>query len=101
MKNLTTILLCLILILVMSSYKLEDGGAQTITISIDDTADPNAIPDLLARWNYTGANTGSAKAAFLKANIVNYLKSEVQQYRIIQATKTATGAVTGVSIPIN
>jgi hypothetical protein len=72
---------------------------QSITLNIDDIADPNAIPHLLAQLGYVGPNNGAAKVAFMKAYLVANLKEHVKSYRRSQAALAAE--VANEDLPIN
>lgn len=73
----------------VTSFSSADFVAQSITINIDDVQDPNAIPDLLASLNYNGPAGTAAKAAFIKAHLVQHMKDLIRQYRKQQAAAAA------------
>lgn len=85
----------------MNSFSKDEPYyfAQSITITIDDVADPNAIPDLLNAINYPGGGNAAAKAAFLKAYIVAHLQARIRDYRKTVAANVAESA--NANIPIN
>jgi hypothetical protein len=97
MKSIIIVLLMLASTVSISSN--PGSLAQSITISIDDVSDPQAIPDLLAQLGYTGPNGAAAKAAFIKAYIINDLKGHIRSYRKTQAAIAAEEAAS--NIPIN